>query len=342
MAFSFAKRGGVTMAGAFEIVMQERKALVDKIIGMMKQGDFFHNASEWDRAALRPQNPLSKVWYRGGNRMKLMAVVTERGYRDPRWATAKQLFEKGYHIKAGEHGTICEKWIFEKEKKTKDEYGNTVREVMQLDRPQVMYFRVFNGEQVENFPEYVPSVRNEDRTQLGDMIDRIISTSECPVIEAAQDRAYYSPSQDRIVLPLRSMFKDEESFAKTAIHEMGHSTGHPDRLNRPLGGMFGSEEYAKEELRAEIGALFTEADLGISLKGEHYEDHSDYLRSWIGALQDDYNEFFRACADAEQIAKRLVGNYTKKYELKMEVDDLPDMSNTVPCDLVAPMEEKSL
>ena len=57
--------------------------------------------------------------------------------------------------------------------------------------------------------------------------------------------------------------------------QMGHSTGHPDRLNRPLGGMFGPEEYAKEELRAEIGALFTEADLGISLKGEHYEDHSD-------------------------------------------------------------------
>ena len=330
------------MAGAFEIVMQERKTLVDKIISMMKQGDFFHNASEWDRAALRPQNPLSKVWYRGGNRMKLMEVVTERGYRDPRWATAKQLFEKGYHIKAGEHGTICEKWIFEKEKKTKDEHGNTVREVVQLDRPQVMYFRVFNGEQVEGFPEYVPSALDENRSPLGDMIDQIISTSECPVIEAAQDRAYYSPSQDRIVLPLRSMFKDEESFAKTAIHEMGHSTGHPDRLNRPLGGMFGSEEYAKEELRAEIGALFTEADLGISLKGEHYEDHSDYLRGWIGALQNDYNEFFRACADAEQIAKRLVGNYTKKYELKMEVDEVPDMSKAAPCDLPNPMKEKSL
>ncbi len=274
--------------------------------------------------------------------MKLMAVVTERGYRDPRWATAKQLFEKGYHIKAGEHGTICEKWIFEKEKKTKDEHGNTVRVVVQLDRPQVMYFRVFNGEQVEGFPEFVPSALDENRSPLGDMIDQIISTSECPVIEAAQERAYYSPSQDRIVLPLRSMFKDEESFAKTAIHEMGHSTGHPNRLNRPLGGMFGSEEYAKEELRAEIGALFTEADLGISLKGEHYEDHSDYLRSWIGALQNDYNEFFRACADAEQIAKRLVGNYTKKYELKMEVDEVPDMSKAAPCDLPNPMKEKSL
>ena len=312
------------MAGAFEIVMQERKALVDKIIGMMKQGDFFHNASEWDREAMRPQNPLSKVWYRGGNRMKLMAIVTEKGYRDPRWATAKQLFEKGYHIRAGEHGTICEKWIFEKEKKTRDEYGNVVKEVVRLDRPQVMYFRVFNGEQVEDFPEYIPPEREEDRTQLGKMIDQIIDTSECPVLEAAQDRAYYSPSQDKIVLPLRGMFKDEESFAKTVIHEMGHSTGHPDRLKRPMSGIFGSAEYAKEELRAEIGALFTEADLGISLKGEHYEDHSDYLRSWIGALENDYNEFFRACADAEQIAKRLVGNYTKKYELKMEVEGLPD------------------
>ena len=106
------------MAGAFEIVMAERKVLVDKIIAMMKQdGGFFRNANEWDREALKPQNPLSKVWYKGGNRMKLMAVVTERGFKDPRWATARQLFEKGYRIKAGEHGTICEKWIFEKEKK---------------------------------------------------------------------------------------------------------------------------------------------------------------------------------------------------------------------------------
>ncbi len=315
------------MSGAFEIVMQERKALVDKIIGMMKQGDFFRNASEWDRDAMRPQNPLSKVWYRGGNRMKLMAIVAEKGYRDPRWATAKQLFEKGFHIKAGEHGTICEKWIFEKEKRTKDEYGNVIKETVQLERPQVMYFRVFNGEQVEGFPEYIPTEREETKTALGKMIDQIIDTSECPILEAAQDRAYYSPMQDKIVLPLRNMFKDEESFAKTVIHEMGHSTGHPDRLNRPLGGGFGSDQYAREELRAEIGALFTEADLGISLRGEHYEDHSDYLRSWIGALQDDYNEFFRACADAEHIAKRLVGNYTKKYELKMEVAGIPDQDD---------------
>ena len=241
--------------------------------------------------------------------MRLMVIVADKGYRDPRWATAKQLFDKGYRIKAGEHGTICEKWIFEKEKKIKDEYGNVIKEVVQLERPQVKYFRVFNGEQVEDFPEYVPSVREEEKPQLRKIIDQIIASSDCPIIETAQDRAYYSPAQDKIVLPLRTMFKDEESFAKTVIHEMGHSTGHPDRLNRTLSGAFGSPEYAKEELRAEIAALFTETDLGISLNGEHYEDHSDYLRSWISALQDDYNEFFRACSDAEQISSFLIEKY---------------------------------
>jgi len=194
---------------------------------------------------------------------------------------------------------------------------------------------------VEDFPEFVPTSPGEAQTGLDTMIDRIIDTSECPVIEAAQDRAYYSPSQDKIVLPLRSMFKDQESFAKTLIHEEGHASGAPGRLNRPMGGTFGSEEYAKEELRAEIGALFTEADLGISLKGEHYEDHSDYLRSWIGVLQNDYNEFFRACADAEQIAKRLIGNYTKKYELKMEVDGVPDKVKE-PDEHSEPVKEKVL
>ena len=90
---------------------------------------------------------------------------------------------------------------------------------------------------------------------------------------------------------------------------MCHSTAAPDRLNRSISGTFGSSEYAKEELRAEIGALFTESDLQVPLQGEHFEDHSDYLRSWISALKDDYNEFFRACADAERISSFLLSNY---------------------------------
>ena len=245
--------------------------------------------------------------------MRLMAMVIERGYTDPRWATARQYSEKGYFIKKGEHGILCEKWIFEKQKKVKDQDGNVSFETVQLERPQVSFFRVFNAEQVQDFPSFS---RNEcPEPEIDTIIDRIIDTSECPIHEIAQDRSFYSPASDEIYLPLRSQFKDQTSFAKTLLHELSHMTGAPSRLNRKFGGPFGSEGYAKEELRAEIGALFTGTDLGIPLSGEHYEDHSDYLRSWIGVIQNDYNEFFRACADAEKISDRLVGNYAKKYEL---------------------------
>ncbi len=309
------------MPGAFEIVMDERKNLVDKIIGMMKQGYFF-NKEEWDRASLRPQNPLSRVQYKGGNRLRLMAMVIEHGYTDPRWATARQYSEKGYYIRKGEHGVLCEKWIFEKQKKIKDQNGNESFETVQLERPQVSFFRVFNAEQVQDFPKF--SRDEYPEPEIDKIIDRIIDTSECPIHEIAQDRSFYSPATDEIYLPLRSQFKDQTSFAKTLLHELAHSSGHPSRLNRQFGGPFGSESYAKEELRAEIGALFTETDLGIPLSGEHYEDHSDYLRSWIGVIQNDYNEFFRACADAEKISDRLVGDYTKKYELPFaELEEVP-------------------
>ncbi|MGL6200846.1 MAG: zincin-like metallopeptidase domain-containing protein [Lachnospiraceae bacterium] len=107
---------------------------------------------------------------------------------------------------------------------------------------------------------------------------------------------------------LKSAFKDQESYYNTIFHEMGHSTGHYTRLNRDLSG-FGTEEYAKKELRDETGSMFIEADLGIYMSGEHFQDHSNYLLSWIKVLKDDPNELFRTCADAEKISEGLVDNY---------------------------------
>ena len=310
------------MAGALEIVKEDRKALVDKIISMMESG-YFLQRPEWNREALRPHNPLSNVSYKGGNRMRLMLAVLEHGYGDPCWATGRQYMMKGYHIKKGEHGILCEKWIFDKEEKVKDENGNETTRKVILTHPKVSYFRVFNAQQVEDFPSFSPPPPYT-KTELETVINHVIDTSECPIRELAQERAFYSPSADEIILPIRSSFKDEVSFAKTLIHEMAHSTGHPTRLNRPMGGAFGSPAYAREELRAEIGALFTEADLGIRLTEENYEDHSDYLKSWIGALKDDYNEFFHACSDAEKICGRIVSNYTRKYELTRVPDAVPE------------------
>lgn len=299
------------MSGAFDIVMESRREIVEKIIRMMEQEGFFLNVSEWNREALRPYNPLSGAVYKGSNRLRLTYEVMEQGYKDPRWATLRQYKENGYFPKKGEKGRLCEKWIFTKEKIVQNSKGQKEKIEERLDKPIVSYFKVFNAEQIRNFPKYV-SERNVE-SDIGMMTDNLIETSECPVLELGQERACYVPSEDNIFLPLRQGFKNEKSFLQTLIHEMGHSTGHKSRLNRNLMGEFGSVDYAKEELRAELGALFTSWDLGIHLEEEHYEDHSDYLKSWIKVLRDDYNELFRAYSDAEKISERLLTNYDKKF-----------------------------
>lgn len=192
-----------------------------------------------------------------------------------------------------------------------------------MEIPQVSFFTVFNGNQIDNFPEF--KAENQT-TDLFVIADNLIKSSMCPINEIAQPRAYYDVTNDKIVLPPRGSFKDGISFIKTLAHEMSHSTGHRDRLKRDLINEFGTEAYAKEELRAELGSLFLSADLGISNQAEHYEDHSDYLKSWIAALENDYNEFFRACSSAEEISQYLVTNYEKTNNIKItkEIEPIPD------------------
>lgn len=291
--------------GAFEIVMESRKLLVEQIIENMKKGYVF-TKEVWDSQLLAPHNPLSQARYQGGNRIRLISAVVRNGYQDPRWMTVKQLRDKGYYVKKGEKQTICEKWIFTEEKVVQDENGEKRKEIHILDKPIVRYFGVFNAEQVNEFPPFSKEEAFSDVMQIG---KDCMKASECKIIECAQPEAYYSPGLDRIVLPIHQMFKSEESYIATGLHEMVHSTGHKSRLNRDIGHSFGTPEYAKEELRAEIGSMFLKADLGISLAGEHFQDHSNYLKSWISVLENDYNELFRAAVDAEKAADRILGNY---------------------------------
>ena len=293
------------MPGAFEKVMDSRREIVEKVIRLMEEG-YHNNQSAWTIQGIVPYNPESQVTYRGGNRLRLMIAGAEAGYQDSRWMTFRQIQKAGYHLKENQHGILCEKWIFETKVKTKTEDGKEIEEIKELDRPKVSYFYVFNAEQVEGYPD-PPAIEYEpDIMQIG---EQLIKSSECPIYEVPQDRAYYNRNADHIVIPARYQFKEAKSFVATVAHEMSHSTGHPNRLNRKFGMRFGDKDYAKEELRAELGALFVETDLGVDPSGEVLEDHSDYLLSWIGALRKDPNELFRACADAEKISERLVNNY---------------------------------
>ena len=191
---------------------------------------------------------------------------------------------------------------------------------VELERPKVCYFRVFNGEQIHGIPKLEPRKDPDfDHT-----IDITLKSSQCPITEQASIRAYYSPTQDEIFLPSRFSFKSSEAFLSTALHEMSHSTGHPDRINRPLFNSFGTPDYAREELRAELGSAFTKCDLQLPLSSEQLQEHSSYLSSWIKILQDDPNEFFRACLDAEKISSYLYHNYEKTLEAEISPAIAPE------------------
>ena len=122
----------------------------------------------------------------------------------------------------------------------------------------------------------------------------------------AGDRAYYSLKADRVVLPERSQFPSQDAYTHTALHELGHATGHPSRLNRPTlveHGGFGTETYAREELRAEIAAMMTGERLGVGHEPRH---GTAFVSSWIKALENDPREIRAAAVDAQRISDWLL------------------------------------
>jgi len=300
------------LPSAREIVDKSRREIVKDIIENMKKGYIF-SEERWNKDAIRPQNPVSKAKYQGVNRFRLAYQAVKKGYTDPRWITFLQATENGWKVKDKEKGTLCEKWIWTQEEVVEDEEGNKQKITVDREVPIINYFVLFNAEQIEG----IPKLEKKELTnyEILNIADNFIKSSECPIQEAAQEKAYYSPSEDKIVLPLRKYFKSEESFLATLLHEMSHSTGHKSRLDRSMINIFGTPGYAKEELRAELGAMFLEADLNVDLKGANKIDHANYLKSWISVLEDNPDELFKACNDSSKISERLIDNYNKCIEL---------------------------
>ena len=134
----------------------------------------------------------------------------------------------------------------------------------------------------------------------------MIKSSGVRVDHVAGDRAYYRLSEDRVVLPERSQFPSQDAYTHTALHELGHATGHPSRLNRPTlvdHGGFGTETYAREELRVEIAAMMTGEQLGVGHEPRH---GTAYVSSWIKALENDPREIRAAAVDAQRISDWLI------------------------------------
>ena len=162
---------------------------------------------------------------------------------------------------------------------------------------------MYNAEQCEGLPERP----RDDRPRWGsiDEAERILKHSGAQIRNTGDDRAYYDlANRDRIVLPHRDQFPDAPSYYQTALHELGHWTGHPERLNREtlVRGTeqgFGSALYAREELRAEISSMVTCQRLNL---GHDPERHAGYVRTWVRALRDDPREIYRSADEAHRIS----------------------------------------
>jgi antirestriction protein ArdC len=236
-----------------------------------------------------------------------MAVGTRRGFDDPRWLTYKQAAANGWQVRAGEKGTQIEFWQFgEEAKQSTSTQGEAERDSNNSDYrgPLRRVFTVFNAKQIDGISPYVPKERAE--WEVIETGESILKNSAAKIVHDQDDRAFYSRSADRIHLPPDAAFKNAGDYYGTALHELAHWSGHPDRLNRQTlneSYRFGDPNYAKEELRAELTSVFLAAERGIP---HNPEQHAAYVHSWIKALSEDKNEIFRAAKDAHRAADYLL------------------------------------
>ena len=305
-----------------------REEMINSFIDCLKKDTIpWHMAWSTDR----PVNAVTNTRYRGINKMWLSFIQKMEGWEDPRWCTFKQAQTQGWKIKPGSKGTRVEFWsLYDTEEKRK----LTQREAKQLSdeltleefknrvKPISNVYTVFNGEQIDGIPKYEEKTYELNTEELLQKRDTLLKNMNVDFSEGG-DKAFYNPSRDRITLPEMNRFETEYDYMATLLHEAGHATGHISRLNRDMTGVFGSPEYAKEELRAEIASAFTAQELGLDYEqNEHMENHEAYVQNWIDVLENEPNELFAAIKDAEKISDYLIekGEFGLEKETEMSRD----------------------
>lgn len=313
---------------AKEKIQEDQRKIADMIIANLGKGYLL--PPMWNKGMFNPTNPVTGVTYRGRNAFRLMVTASYNQYDDPRWCTYIQAESKGWHVNKGAQGVLCEKWIYTREEVEKDENGKIVYDengnkktkTVPLEAPVANFFYVFNANDITGIE---PLPKTEDKTLtdtfLKDYGEELLASTKCPILESAQPTACYIPSTDTILMPSKSAFESSKGFLSVVMHEMAHSTGHPDRLNRDLSGKFGTELYAKEELNAEISSMFLQSRLGVVVEPDSNDlrRHTNYINSWITLLKNDPNQLFDACSRASKITDYLYDNFEKyqEYEKKL-------------------------
>lgn len=339
-----------------EKLTDARQALFDALLADMER-----EGSRWVKEWSFPHPPMNGVTGKGygpRNTAMLMYAMRDGGFRDPRFATFKMASDKGCHIIKGSHGYPIERWkrmlvsksdpsARLKQPKTQEEWDIALANPDYKAEPRcVGTFTVFNAEQMEN-TENLVSVECFKPIEPDRVADGLVKASPCPVIETPNDEAFYLPGADKIYVPQRNQFTNVESFCRTLLHEMGHSTGHPSRLDREQCGLKQNrQKYAFEELIAELSSVFTANAIGLDLRGvdddkplsgdevDAMSNSAAYLKGWASQLKDPGGELLKAATRASKATDYLVKDcfmpslgkeYFKSMELANETVVETDM-----------------
>ena len=249
--------------------------------------------------------------YRGINQIVLQHIRNKFGYSYNGWLTFKQLSDLGGRIQKGSKAAmVVYKSNLYLDKATGKNITSLVlhlqklgQSIEHLNYKKMGYMKgytVFNISQIENLPtEYYQIEELEKMTEFerNEKAEFMINCTGANIKYMTKNSAYYLPQADEIHLPQRKQFKDEESFYRTAFHELGHWTGNPKRLNRDMSGVFGSKEYAFEELIAELNTAYINAFLGYN---NSITNNVAYIDSWLSIMKNDTKFIVSASSQAQK------------------------------------------
>lgn len=250
-----------------------------------------------------PRNAATDRPYSGINVLILWGAVTECGYPSQGWLTFRQALQAGGAVRRGERGTTivyADQFTPGSERERAREAGETAKTVAFLKR-----FSVFNVAQIEGLPEGFAAdpVPLPDRAVVP-VAEAVVAASGIDV-RIGGDEAFYVPARDYVQVPPQPAFFEPVNYYRTLLHELVHATGHAARLDRTLTTSFGTKDYAREELVAEMGSAFLCAALGIVPTVRH----ADYLASWLALLREDSRAVFRAASAASKAADWLLARH---------------------------------
>jgi antirestriction protein ArdC len=288
---------------------RDRTSLYDditcKIIGELEAGHVPW-VQPWGTAAAKaalamPTNAATRRGYSGINILILWGAVIEHGFSGQSWLTFRQALALGGNVRKGECGTtvvFADRFIPDDEKQRARETGDDPQAIPFLKR-----FTVFNAAQCENLPEAVTIAAPPAPPGLIEPTVEALIAATGIEFRIGGNRAYYDPTHNHVQVPPPQAYFEPINWHRTALHELGHASGHASRLDRDMSGSFGSKAYAFEELVAELSAAFCCASLGIVPTVRH----ADYIGSWLEVLRQDNRAIVRAASQASKAADYLLG-----------------------------------